>query len=175
MAPNWKHGEECNLFDTSQEFRLFLSLTLLLSWQEKSCSYLRLEFLFCVCPVFAYGATGAGKTHTMLGTCDTPGVMFLTMKELFARMEQTKEDKVFDIAFSYLEVRFSTDMKQQCAFIHKVTNWISFSPFLNSMISLRVWCADWISSALLHMKQYEKSVLLCSEQLGFRILTRTGL
>lgn len=56
--------------------------------------------------MFAYGATGAGKTHTMLGTSDTPGVMFLTMKELFARMDLIKEDKVFNIAFSYLEVRF---------------------------------------------------------------------
>uniref|UniRef100_A0A672MK98 Kinesin-like protein n=1 Tax=Sinocyclocheilus grahami TaxID=75366 RepID=A0A672MK98_SINGR len=56
------------------------------------------------CTVFAYGATGAGKTHTMLGTSDSPGVMFLTMNELFARMDLIKEDKVFDIAFSYLEV-----------------------------------------------------------------------
>ncbi|XP_067256888.1 kinesin-like protein KIF18A isoform X1 [Chanodichthys erythropterus] len=56
------------------------------------------------CTVFAYGATGAGKTHTMLGTSDAPGVMFLTMKELFARMDLIKEDKVFNIAFSYLEV-----------------------------------------------------------------------
>ncbi|KAG1954053.1 kinesin-like protein KIF18A [Pimephales promelas] len=56
------------------------------------------------CTVFAYGATGSGKTHTMLGTSDTPGVMFLTMKELFARMDLIKEDKVFNIAFSYLEV-----------------------------------------------------------------------
>ncbi|KAL0189028.1 hypothetical protein M9458_016127, partial [Cirrhinus mrigala] len=52
---------------------------------------------------FAYGATGAGKTHTMLGTNDAPGVMFLTMRELFARMDLIKEDKVFNIAFSYLE------------------------------------------------------------------------
>lgn len=57
-------------------------------------------------PVLAYGATGAGKTHTMLGTNDAPGVMFLTMKELFTRMDLIKEDKVFNIAFSYLEVRF---------------------------------------------------------------------
>ncbi|XP_073693624.1 kinesin-like protein KIF18A [Garra rufa] len=56
------------------------------------------------CTVFAYGATGAGKTHTMLGSNDTPGVMFLTMKELFTRMDLIKEDKVFNIAFSYLEV-----------------------------------------------------------------------
>lgn len=33
--------------------------------------------------VFAYGATGAGKTHTMLGNADKPGIMFQTMKELF--------------------------------------------------------------------------------------------
>jgi len=26
--------------------------------------------------VFAYGATGAGKTHTMLGNAEKPGIMF---------------------------------------------------------------------------------------------------
>jgi kinesin family protein 18/19 len=26
--------------------------------------------------VFAYGATGAGKTHTMLGDAERPGIMF---------------------------------------------------------------------------------------------------
>jgi kinesin family protein 18/19 len=29
---------------------------------------------------FAYGATGAGKTHTMLGTSHQPGVMVLTIR-----------------------------------------------------------------------------------------------
>ncbi|TSP90500.1 Kinesin-like protein KIF18A [Bagarius yarrelli] len=56
------------------------------------------------CTVFAYGATGAGKTHTMLGSSENPGVMYLTMKELFNRMDLIKEEKVFDLAFSYLEV-----------------------------------------------------------------------
>uniref|UniRef100_A0A667XYJ3 Kinesin-like protein n=1 Tax=Myripristis murdjan TaxID=586833 RepID=A0A667XYJ3_9TELE len=56
------------------------------------------------CTVFAYGATGAGKTHTMLGSQNDPGVMYRTMKELFRRMDEVKEDKVFDVAFSYLEV-----------------------------------------------------------------------
>ncbi|XP_035376866.1 kinesin-like protein KIF18A [Electrophorus electricus] len=56
------------------------------------------------CTVFAYGATGAGKTHTMLGSSDDPGVMYLTMKELYNRMDLIKEEKVFDMAFSYLEV-----------------------------------------------------------------------
>ncbi|KAL2076650.1 hypothetical protein ACEWY4_027753 [Coilia grayii] len=56
------------------------------------------------CTVFAYGATGAGKTHTMLGSEGDPGVMYLTMKELYSRMEQMKEEKVFELAYSYLEV-----------------------------------------------------------------------
>uniref|UniRef100_A0A8C8CWD4 Kinesin-like protein n=1 Tax=Oncorhynchus tshawytscha TaxID=74940 RepID=A0A8C8CWD4_ONCTS len=56
------------------------------------------------CTVFAYGATGAGKTHTMLGSSNDPGVMYRTMTELFNRMDQVKEEKIFDVAFSYLEV-----------------------------------------------------------------------
>ncbi|TKS70237.1 KIF18A Marrow stromal [Collichthys lucidus] len=56
------------------------------------------------CTVFAYGATGAGKTHTMLGSQNDPGVMYRTMTELFKRMEDAKEEKEFAVAFSYLEV-----------------------------------------------------------------------
>ena len=33
--------------------------------------------------VFAYGATGAGKTFTMLGNQVNPGIMYQTMKEIF--------------------------------------------------------------------------------------------
>lgn len=33
--------------------------------------------------VFAYGATGAGKTHTMIGTTKDPGIMFHTVNALF--------------------------------------------------------------------------------------------
>lgn len=54
--------------------------------------------------MFAYGATGAGKTHTMLGSQNDPGVMYRTMKELFKRIDDAKEEKEFAIAFSYLEV-----------------------------------------------------------------------
>nr|XP_046245296.1 kinesin-like protein KIF18A [Scatophagus argus] len=56
------------------------------------------------CTVFAYGATGAGKTHTMLGSQNDPGIMYRTMKELFKRMDDAKEEKEFAVAFSYLEV-----------------------------------------------------------------------
>ena len=56
------------------------------------------------CSVFAYGATGAGKTHTMLGSQDNPGVMFLTTMELYRRMDQLKHEKNCQIAVTYLEV-----------------------------------------------------------------------
>uniref|UniRef100_A0A3B3CIR2 Kinesin-like protein n=1 Tax=Oryzias melastigma TaxID=30732 RepID=A0A3B3CIR2_ORYME len=56
------------------------------------------------CTVFAYGATGAGKTHTMLGSPNDPGVMYRTMTELFKRMDDVKDEKEFAVAFSYLEV-----------------------------------------------------------------------
>ncbi|XP_066464005.1 kinesin-like protein KIF18B [Eleutherodactylus coqui] len=56
------------------------------------------------CSVFAYGATGAGKTHTMLGSEADPGVMFLTMVELYQRIEAIKEEKSCEVLISYLEV-----------------------------------------------------------------------
>ncbi|KAM6321717.1 kinesin-like protein KIF18A [Podargus strigoides] len=56
------------------------------------------------CTVLAYGATGAGKTHTMLGSPEDPGVMYLTMMALYNCMDQIKEDKVCNVAVSYLEV-----------------------------------------------------------------------
>ncbi|EGC31374.1 hypothetical protein DICPUDRAFT_57752, partial [Dictyostelium purpureum] len=54
--------------------------------------------------VFAYGATNAGKTHTMVGNDHSgPGIMVLTMKELFESIEKDSE-KVYTISMSYLEV-----------------------------------------------------------------------
>ncbi|XP_053305046.1 kinesin-like protein KIF18A [Spea bombifrons] len=56
------------------------------------------------CTVLAYGATGAGKTHTMLGAHGQPGVMYLTMMDLYDRIDSLKEEKLCDVAVSYLEV-----------------------------------------------------------------------
>uniref|UniRef100_A0A182N7G0 Kinesin motor domain-containing protein n=1 Tax=Anopheles dirus TaxID=7168 RepID=A0A182N7G0_9DIPT len=56
------------------------------------------------CSVFVYGATGAGKTHTMLGNDGCPGITYLTMKELFHQIESLSELRKFDIGISYLEV-----------------------------------------------------------------------
>ena len=62
--------------------------------------------IMSMCPVtvFAYGATGAGKTFTMLGSDSEPGVMFHTMRDLYQRIGELKTDKTCEVAVSYLEV-----------------------------------------------------------------------
>lgn len=54
--------------------------------------------------VFCYGATGAGKTYTMLGTVENPGVMVLAIKDLFAKVRQRSLDGNHVVHLSYLEV-----------------------------------------------------------------------
>ncbi|XP_028692441.2 kinesin-like protein KIF18B isoform X2 [Macaca mulatta] len=56
------------------------------------------------CSVFAYGATGAGKTHTMLGREGDPGIMYLTTVELYRRLEARQQEKCFEVLISYQEV-----------------------------------------------------------------------
>ena len=54
--------------------------------------------------VFAYGSTGAGKTYTMLGTEANPGNMFLTIKELFVKINGLSNNYNYDIRVSFLEI-----------------------------------------------------------------------
>ncbi|KAF5212729.1 Kinesin motor domain family protein [Clavispora lusitaniae] len=54
--------------------------------------------------VFAYGATGCGKTHTISGTPENPGVIFLTMKELYERLHTLSDTKIVDVSISFLEI-----------------------------------------------------------------------
>ncbi|XP_063240163.1 kinesin-like protein KIF18A isoform X2 [Bacillus rossius redtenbacheri] len=56
------------------------------------------------CSVFAYGATGSGKTFTMLGNKENPGIAYQTMVELYRRVHDLSEEFEFDIRVSYLEV-----------------------------------------------------------------------
>lgn len=62
----------------------------------------------CLFSVFAYGATGAGKTHTMLGNDKEPGVIYYTMIDLYRRINDQKDEKMFDVAVSYSEVSFKS-------------------------------------------------------------------
>ncbi|KAF6843711.1 kinesin family protein [Colletotrichum musicola] len=54
--------------------------------------------------VFAYGATGCGKTHTITGTAQHPGIIFLTMQELFEKISERSQDKTTEVTLSYLEI-----------------------------------------------------------------------
>eukprot|EP01135_Chromosphaera_perkinsii_P003642 Nk52_evm21s250 gene=Nk52_evmTU21s250 len=54
--------------------------------------------------VFAYGATGAGKTFTMLGSSEEPGIMELTLKDLFAEIAKKQDEMTFRVTISYLEI-----------------------------------------------------------------------
>ncbi|KAF3631293.1 putative WD-repeat protein [Capsicum annuum] len=54
--------------------------------------------------VFAYGSTGSGKTYTMVGTKDDPGLMVLSLNTIFNRIKNDKSSDVFQVTCSYLEV-----------------------------------------------------------------------
>ncbi|KAK4055327.1 tubulin-dependent ATPase kip3 [Microbotryomycetes sp. JL201] len=54
--------------------------------------------------VFAYGATGCGKTHTISGNESQPGIVFLIMKDLFQRIAAKASDTEFSLTVSYLEI-----------------------------------------------------------------------
>eukprot|EP00440_Ansanella_granifera_P058040 gb/GFBE01062913.1/.p1 GENE.gb/GFBE01062913.1/~~gb/GFBE01062913.1/.p1 ORF type:complete len:972 (+),score=206.26 gb/GFBE01062913.1/:1-2916(+) len=54
--------------------------------------------------VFAYGATSAGKTHTMLGYPGEPGIMLLTLQDLFSQVSGQKGNHVFEVKCSFVEV-----------------------------------------------------------------------
>ncbi|KAF3704455.1 Kinesin-like protein KIF22 [Channa argus] len=56
--------------------------------------------------VFAYGPTGAGKTHTMLGSSEQPGVIPRAVREVFNLVKAKDEEEGWDysIGMSYLEI-----------------------------------------------------------------------
>jgi len=53
--------------------------------------------------VFAYGQTSSGKTHTMRGTDEEPGIIPLAVSEIFDHISRTQE-REFLLRVSYMEV-----------------------------------------------------------------------
>ncbi|KAM7353936.1 CENP-meta isoform 2-T2 [Cochliomyia hominivorax] len=53
--------------------------------------------------IFAYGQTSSGKTYTMMGDDDNPGVMVLAAKEIFKEIEKT-QDRQFLLRVCYIEI-----------------------------------------------------------------------
>ncbi|RDB23217.1 Kinesin-like protein 6 [Hypsizygus marmoreus] len=54
--------------------------------------------------VFAYGATGCGKTHTISGTESDPGIIYLTMADLFQRIEDRRDEWDVEVMVTFLEI-----------------------------------------------------------------------
>lgn len=54
--------------------------------------------------VFAYGSTGSGKTYTMVGTKNDPGLMVLSLHTIFRLIKQDSSSDEFQVNCSYLEV-----------------------------------------------------------------------
>ncbi|KAF9263689.1 kinesin-domain-containing protein [Marasmius fiardii PR-910] len=54
--------------------------------------------------VFAYGATGCGKTHTISGTESDPGIIYLAMADLFQRIEDRREEWITEVVVTFLEI-----------------------------------------------------------------------
>eukprot|EP01018_Ginkgo_biloba_P002785 Gb_10693 [translate_table: standard] len=54
--------------------------------------------------IFAYGATGSGKTYTMAGTPEDPGLMVLSLRTIFDLIAKEESMHEFEVTCSYLEV-----------------------------------------------------------------------
>lgn len=54
--------------------------------------------------VLAYGATGSGKTYTMVGNGEQPGVMIRSISDLFTLVDKERKKKNYNIQISYIEV-----------------------------------------------------------------------
>ncbi|XDC67889.1 hypothetical protein R6Z07M_019071 [Ovis aries] len=54
--------------------------------------------------VFAYGPSGAGKTHTMLGMDTEPGIYLQTLSGLFQAIEEARDSTDCSVSMSYLEI-----------------------------------------------------------------------
>lgn len=52
--------------------------------------------------IFAYGATGCGKTHTITGSIENPGIIYRAINQLFDYISGS--EKVTEISLSYLEI-----------------------------------------------------------------------
>ena len=68
----------------------------------------------CICfryngTVFAYGATGAGKTHTMVGDHQQPGIMIRALNDLFHAVKDKEHQYsvYFSKHFHLLQLNFT--------------------------------------------------------------------
>ena len=68
--------------------------------------------------VFAYGQTSSGKTHTMRGYEGCMGLIPLSIREIFKRIEEDSGSE-YAVSVSYMEVLIShltlcVDLQREC-------------------------------------------------------------
>ena len=54
--------------------------------------------------IFAYGQTSSGKTYTMLGEKDAPGILGQAAEQIFQRVEAESGEREFLVRVSYIEI-----------------------------------------------------------------------
>ena len=96
--------------------------------------------------MFAYGQTSTGKTWTMLGNEDDPGIIPLALKDLFSKMSESSSSHdesnsglIFSVKASYLEIyneiisdlldRTNSNLKvhetpERGVFVGKLSEWV---------------------------------------------------
>ena len=63
-------------------------------------------------------AAGSGKTHTMVGDQTDPGLMVLSLRDVFRFIERDSEHKDYIVECSYTEVRPGIKHNTYCAGAH---------------------------------------------------------
>jgi kinesin family protein 18/19 len=61
--------------------------------------------------VFAYGATGSGKTHTMVGNSQQPGIMVRALKDLFQAVQESKHPEQYAVSLETDEFETASHCK----------------------------------------------------------------
>lgn len=54
--------------------------------------------------VFAYGMTGSGKTFSMQGTNNNPGIIPLSVYSIYDHIKQTERERSYNVKVAYLEI-----------------------------------------------------------------------
>lgn len=73
-----------------------------ISLSNKAFADSTVKFSLILACILAYGQTSSGKTYTMKGTHTNPGIIPLSLKDIFKKIENEKLTAKVDI--SYIEI-----------------------------------------------------------------------
>ncbi|KAL7982068.1 hypothetical protein Chor_001125 [Crotalus horridus] len=90
------------------------------SWKSEDCTVSQIDgtrsFVFGT--IFAYGQTASGKTYTILGTKDSPGILPMAINNVFNTICRIP-DREFLLRISYMEIHNETIQDLLCSNIRK--------------------------------------------------------